>query len=245
MSLGTPNNLINDYQWAPSGGSASATAAFTPANNSLLIVVIGGTGFSGASVAPTDITISSSPSLTFTRQLGVQDVSTTAVVFTAQISTGASTTITLSNAAGNWYTYQMSVINQTGADTSTPIGATATGTDETLGAVTITLSGAPASTSYVYGASYRSPGTFNPGWTVGSGWTQLTQNGNDPDGNTAGGIEYITGTTSTSVSWVDITTDTTSSRKQVQLGFEVKVAGAAPKSPTPFTRPLRIFPRRF
>ena len=227
MPLSAPSLLASLDNYA---STSTSSPAFTPSNNSLLIVVVGARSF-GSTLTAAKIGLTATPSISFTQVLSAIDTVTNSravvgAVFTAQITTGVSTTLVVTSSDGSDFTYQLSVIGHTGHNTSTPIGATATGTNEGLGAVSITLSGAPASTSYVYGASYRAPGVFDPGWTVGTGWTQLYQDGYDPDGNVSGGIEYVTGTTSTSVSWVDITSDTTT-QNQVELGFEVQAAGAS------------------
>lgn len=248
MPLSAPNNLLNTGNYV-SAGSSSTTAAFTPHNNSVLIVFIGvkGTGISSGLLA-SNISLTSTPSLTFTSVLNVRDAVTNAgapiigLVYRANITTAVSTTLTVNNSHTADIAYQLQAIDHTGASL-TPIGATATGTDETLGAVSITLGATPASTSYIYGAAYRIPGGFNPGWTVGSGWTQLYQDGYTPDGNISGGVEYRTGTTSTSVSWTDITTST-STQNQVELGIEVVQAGAVTSSLPIFKKPLIFFNRR-
>lgn len=142
-------------------------------------------------------------------------------------------TVTVDCGANDIYFYLTTAIDFTGYDTSTPIGATATGGSSGStglgidGAVSITLSGAPASDSYVIGLLWQDYGTAGTNNVApGSGWTELYDfRGSD---NYEGvQLQERTGSTSTTVGWDDIKNGTCIVAKTTALAFEVKAAAGA------------------
>jgi len=220
---------------ASSGGeiantsSSITTASFTPANNSILVVVVdSATTSANPFSAGMPLTISGG-GLTWTQIVGIRSDPTNwnagATAYYAQVTTGASMTITIGGLPvdSNGAT-QYSVFNQTGHNTGAPIGATASAT--LIGAASspqnITLSGAPASTSYVFGSRSCISAVGGGTATPGSGFTELY---NDPgNGVCAADLEYQTGTTSTTVGWATFINGDTAEESSM-IGFEIKAAG--------------------
>lgn len=185
------------------------SAAFTPPSSSLLVVAAVFVQNSGTTDPTSAFQISDSGGHTWTQAVTTvvspTSFPTCVKIWYTQITTGASTTVTLTTAGRPSISYAVSVVAYTGYDTTTPVGATATGTQNggftgPPDPVTITLSGAPASTSEVIAAVGMNKSAASA--TEGSGWTEL----HDVT-NTAGcslESEARTGSTSTSVQWADL-----------------------------------------
>jgi hypothetical protein len=218
---------------APSAGffgtGAFVTGSFTPANNSLLVVRIGGITAGGGAMTAADLTIaggglvwtsqvasSSSPGWTYGDR-----------IWTAEVVTGASMTITADCGAIDIFGYVVEVEELTGYNTSGFVGGTANTTDaDGDGAGAVTLSATPASTSIVFG--YAQP--INNGGafvtvTPGTGWTEIAENGFN-DYSTMESVKN-TGLTSTSQTpWLDLAATGTPGGATL-LAIEIKEAGGA------------------
>lgn len=191
------------------GAGAFVTSSFTPPDNSLLVVSVSIIENGGANPPLTDLTISGG-SLTYTaRASDSADTAfaTSTVVYTAPVTAGAPMTLTLDCGARSIAEYSVSVVAYTGHNAASPVGATAIG--HQVGgfgaaptAASITLTGAPASTSEVVAAVGMDKSVA--GVTPGSGWTEL----HDAHNTDWGGLEtqYRGGSTSTTVAWVDLRT---------------------------------------
>lgn len=210
------------------------TSSFTPPSSSLLVAVVSflnnGTGGSN--------TVSGG-GWTWTKRLTVgptylggsaPNYFLTSEVWTAPVSTAASMTVAAALAgtpSDQHITAQ--VVAYTGYDVASPIGASITRTNSAdTGAVSITLSAAPASTSEVLAGRQRADNNFyNTTATPGSGWTELY------DFNAGGGYQDVetqvrAGSTSTTVAWTDI--DDTAGPASFAVhtfALEIKEAGGA------------------
>ena len=225
--------------WSSSEGHGTGgftTGSFTPSANSLLIVTCFILPNGGSTDVSGSLTISDSAGLTWTAIANVGNAtywSSGQRAWRAPVGASPSSmTVTVDCGANDIYFYLTTAIDFTGYDTSTPIGATATGGSSGStglgidGAVSITLSGAPASDSYVIGLlgqDYGTAGTNNV--APGSGWTELYDfRGSD---NYEGvQLQERTGSTSTTVGWGDIDNGTCIVSKTIALAFEVKVAAS-------------------
>lgn len=194
-----------------------ATAAFTPANNSLLVVQACLQSSSFAS-----LTISGG-SLTWTLQkssgLSTDGFGHENFIWTAPVGTGASMTVTVSGmAAGGEGVVDTAYYTE--YDTGTPVGATAAGAQAASGSpFNITLSGAPALTSEVIGCASGDTSGGASIIGVGSGFTTQfhTNNANDIDSLS----ETRIGSTSTTVGWTS-----TSAGVLVGAAIEIRQASA-------------------
>lgn len=190
---------------APGTGSYT-TASFTPNNSSLLCVAAigGGASTSLANWAPT--IADSLGTLTWTQRISVTRTLTGWTygtrIWTAPITTGASMTVTIDHGSEKIDALCVSVIDATGYDTSTPIGATASSNNIADGASSITLSASPASDSLVIAWLDVEMNTSGHATTPGTGWTELQDFGN---ATTLGYLQSQerTGSTSTTVAWGD------------------------------------------
>ncbi len=213
-----------------SSATFAPTASFTPSNNSLLVVVCMAVGNSDSGMRGTDLSISNTGGWTFTSRkasTGSAGWSYAVRIWTAPVTTGASMTVTCSTGVGsiggNAYIY---VADYTGYDTGTPVGvdgaaSIGAGAD---GAQSFTLSGSPCSGGEVIAALVGAVGSGTVNVTEGSGWTELAdaplldQSRNQ--------VQIRTGSTSTSVAWVDVAVGGSPSGVGVELvGVEINVSG--------------------
>ena len=211
VTLKTSGSSVEDH-----GTGAATTASFTPADNSLLVI-----GLTCVDNAAGDI----STALTIADSLGGGALTYTARVtqghagggfaqgrvWTAPVTTGASMTLSFDCGANNIYWYKWFVFEVTGYDTGTPTGGTASaalgdGSNGSFnGSHSITLSSAPASGDYTLaflgadanssssqqvtpGADFTESGELNPSTGSFLGYAEAQQR---------------TGSTSTTVNWVD------------------------------------------
>ena len=216
------------------GASSYTSGSFTPTSNSLLVVSVQRYA-DNASTTTTNVTISGG-GLTWTRQTGLRVASGTEEsclhVFTAPVVTGASMTVTVSGYASDAGVAFACIhaYSVTGYNTGTPTGATATGTNTASGAISITLSGTPASTSLIFASDAWVPNGSGGATTAGSGWTGLY---ND---HTGGFLDLqdqqITGSTSTNVPWVaQCATDSVYNSMALQFAIEILAASSGPTTP--------------
>jgi len=201
------------------------TASFTPANNSLLIIVAHFQS-SLATFTPT-ITDNLGSHLTYTKQVQVGPDSLNkhfSVLYTAPVTTGALMTVTVGGGPSDG-TFEgvIHVYTYTGYNTSAPVGGTAVLNNALFGsAVNLTLSSAPATTSEVLGCAQDDTGGGAANINVGTGWTtQLT--GSDT-ANIFTLDETRTSSTSTNVLWNANTTP--GGNQGVALAVEIVAAAA-------------------
>ena len=217
---------------ASHGTGSYTTGSFTPSANSLLTVIVCAETNNGSSNISASLTITDSAGLTWTAITNVGNSTSWATGMRAwRAPVGASPssmTVTVDCGANNIYEYLVDAIDFTGYDTSSPIGATATGGGSGSnglgadGAASITLSAAPASSSLVIGALGGDTSSTG-GVTYGTGWTEL-YDVRGP-GEAFLQVQERTGSTSTTVGWNDICTSGTA-WKSLGLAFEVKAAAS-------------------
>lgn len=243
--MATLTKLLGVRSGTGHGTGSYTTGSFTPSNNSLLVIFVWAQHNNANSGVIADTLTVSGGSLTYTSRVQAQDDGATSATWgggircwTAPVTTGASMTITVDCGAIDIYNYSVHVFELTDYNTSTPVGATATRADETnSGSVSITLSGTPASDSYVLAAGYLDEAS-DTGLTTGTGWTQQYRSYAD---FFVAHTQARTGSTSTTVGWDNFTT----SYVDLQIALEIKAAAASATSRPIFQRaPRFIRPRR-
>lgn len=197
---------------------AYTTSSFTPPANSLLVVT-------GWMLSDTDIRAGLSISgggLTFTQRGPTLNPDNNAAapgftdehqMWTAPVGASPSSmTVTITPPATNTVQFvDVHIVAYSGYDTVTPIGATgsfggtggiASGSSESL-----TLSGAPASSSYVFASMTAGANSAAGPITPGAGWTEIY----DWVGANVNGLGFQsqerTASTSTTVSWANTDTN--------------------------------------
>jgi len=201
--------LFSEASTANWGASSFTTSAFTPSNDSLLVVRVAATSQFGSGDVEGTISLSAtlgSPTL----QLTSPDATTWEYgdrIWTIPITTGASMTLTVDCGETIWV-YRVHVLQYTGHDTATPVGATATGTDaDGDGAASITLSASPATTSEVVAFANVSMASGTNAFTPGTGWTEVYD---EALADWSGWqVQTRTGSTSTTVAWDDLSSSGT------------------------------------
>lgn len=161
------------------GASDAVTSAFTPSNNSLLVVSVGGLTNGGGDVNST--TTVSGGGLTWQRIDRISQATAFAgwfawaEIWTAEVASGASMTVT-SNPSTDQDGHYVAVLEYTGYDTSDPIGAfIAGGRQDATGSWTLTLNATPAAASEI-AACVSVDNWIDPPIdvvTVGTGWTEV------------------------------------------------------------------------
>lgn len=206
-----------------------SSASFTPANNSLLVVMLSVTSGQNADVAtPMTITDSLGTPLTYTKRVTngrTGDYKAQSVVWTAPVTTGAAMTVTFDCGSyaiysAGWFVYEI-----TGHDTTTPTGGTAKYADDTTdGAVSITLDAAPASGDYTLASlwvdSYDADASRV---TPGTGFTETGEVGGT-DAIGYGQAQYRTSSTSTGVGWDDIRAQSATTYSSAGQAIVIKAA---------------------
>lgn len=181
------------------------TSAFTPPDNSLLVVVQGVCQQSGSVDPSGNLTLGNSAGLTFTPRLTIG----TAVpwsrglrIWTAPVTTGASMTLTPGLSSGTVHTMDVHVFAYTGYDPVTPVGATASANNLASGGPrTITLSAAPDVNSEVLAVCHSNCTAAADPIDPTSPWVEQYDNGG---ANIQQQTQTRAGDTSTTVSWDDI-----------------------------------------
>lgn len=229
------NNLIT----ATIGYGDLVTGSFTPSDNSLLVAVVHGS-FENIATDAGSASLSGG-GLTWTKRVEQYQVDlqyspggSYVAIWTAPVSTGASMTLTHTKSTPGSYGHAIAVYEYTGYNTTSPTGATATtARQHTEGALSGTLSAAPASDSEVIaGVSVdnwnRSTGVI----TTGTGWTQ--QNYFEYiESSLHAQVQTRTSSTSTSVGWnfVDGDINGFNGGTDVSAALEIKAAAAASTRP--------------
>lgn len=217
-------------------GVATATASFTPSNNSLLVVIFTGQDGGGG----TDTwSITDSAGLTWTLRASYQDTTNYYYgirIWTAPVTTGVSMTVTVTPTGGSGL-YALSIVDVTGYNTSTPVGLTAGAAGYQIAGgspVTYALSmgGTTASDSIVVSSAASENYDPNPA----TGWTDVS----------VGSISWFhwahahaSGAMS-NANWDDLRSDWSWG----VAAIEIKAAGgAATKAPPRFNRAARPYRR--
>jgi hypothetical protein len=219
---------------ATQGTSSYTTGSFTTSSSSLLVVGVGCEENGSTDTLDANLAISSSPSLTFTQRVDVAvtgGFGSVARIYTAPVASGASTTLTLSCGTVNVAFYGVSVVGYTGYNTGTPTGATGSNT-QTSGFATpnpgsLTLSGAPASSSEVFACVTVNESTT--GVTPGSAFTEITDVFNSSWGDFES--EVRGSSTSTTVDWVDMRPGAGALFNWAAVAVEIQAAAAAAANP--------------
>jgi len=217
----------------PHGTSGYTTAAFTPSNASLLVVQVGGQTAGGSGDIGAAFTISDTAGLTWTPRANAAMTGSFATgtrQWTAPVTTGVSMTVTVDCGANDIAQYLVSIVDVTGYDTGTPVGATVQDTSVASdGADTITLSAGTAASSVVVGGRCGGPtGTGTILAAAGSAHTEV----HDLNATSALGLHTQVcdlGATSTAFSWTD-TANGTGVCDHACVGVAIEVKAAATSS---------------
>lgn len=186
------------------GAGAYTSGAFTPNNNSIL-VAIGGAGMPTTTFA---LTISDSLGGTWTQRASQTSNAGSwtngARIWTRPVTTGASMTVSLDHGATSVDSYALSVLEWTGYDVATPVTGVISKLAANDGADSVTLTAAPVAADVSLGVLVRDTNTGTGTTTPGSTFTEIQDFG----ASVGIGIETEerTGSTSTTVDWVDVTT---------------------------------------
>ncbi len=230
-------SLLGQISPTPTGNFGTGnfvTNAFTPPDNSLLVVGVSIIENNGTTTDPLSAITVSGGGWTYTGGPGVSvsptSYPTATKIFTAAVGTGASMTLTIGTGGRAIGEYAVSVVAYTGYNTGAPTGATATGSQNggfsgPPSPFSITLSAAPASTNEVFAVAGmdKSAAGATPG-TAGT-WTEV----DDLTNTDWGGLEseVRTGSTSTTVDWADLRSGGGALFNVAAVAVEVKVAAAA------------------
>jgi hypothetical protein len=164
------------------GTGPFTTSSFTPPDDSLLVVAVAAMEEAGTTDPSADLTLSGG-GWTWTPEDDAFDIgawSMAVKIFTAEVTTGASMTLTADCGARDIYRHRISAVAYTGYDTTNPVGATGhLDSGPSDGAVTFELGAPPADDSEVFAAFGIDTGT---GVTPGTDWTEVHDTGVDADG---------------------------------------------------------------
>lgn len=220
-----------DGNWAP-GLSSFAMTAFTPAANSLLLFLMGGVDVNSGTPMQSGTVAGGSLSwsrITYANTTGWKGCATAWYALVG--GSPASTTVTWT-AAGSAYLGSASagLWEITGHDTGTPIGGSASAANQAGdGAVSLTLSAAPASGDYTFALVHVDAATSGT-YAVTPGST-FTEAGDTYSTATAIAaetqIQTRTGSTSTTCDWVDVQTGTGTTYSSGVVGVVAKVASSS------------------
>lgn len=234
MPLSAPTRVLATTETGFGTSTSFTTSAFTPANNTLLVVFVNITQVGCNYSAYPSLTISGGSlswdpvraSVLAAPSAGAGKFQALLGVYTAQVSTGASMSITISGLTSSSTShYDVEVYTFTGYNTSSPIGATATGTGVGPGSTSITLSASPASTSYLMAGRSLAPSVGGGTATPGASWSTAYDSGATAGGFCVAEQMDITGVTSTTVNWATLLNgDTVADSASVQAAVEVKQA---------------------
>jgi hypothetical protein len=224
------------------GTGSFTTTSFTPTADSLLVVAVyPDCAASGQNILGS-LTINDSVGLTWGSPLvSVQDNSTSGTtsaamaIWTAEVgSSPTSMTVTFDDGAIDVFCYSYSIVDLTGYDTGTPVGATGSQFEFVQAAADAwswSLSGAPATTSIVFaavGVSLNSGSAMAV--TEGAGWSEIHDVVSSvPNLNIQS--QQRSSSTSTTVAWVD--TDAGASETTwTRIGAAVEVKESTGPAPT-------------
>lgn len=232
MALARTNLLSQITAGSGFGTGNFTSSSFTPADNSLLVVGVSFVENSGSTSDPTSVMAVSGGGLTFTQRATAvaspTAFSSLSQIWTAPVTTGASMAIGLSTSGRNAGLYGISVVCYTGYNAGSPIGGTASGQQSggfgsAPNAVSLTLSGAPASGDEVFGSIFADKTTADI--TPGSTFTEIHDLNNTSWGSLES--EIRTASTSTTVDWVDLRPGGGSLFNYAATAIVVQVGGAS------------------
>lgn len=167
---------LNETVSAESYGTAAFTQAITTRSGELLVVVT--LGLTNGSGAVSGFTISGG-GLTYTQRLAVSRADSYGCflyIHTAPVTTGASVTLSV-DATPSIYQWGIWSASYANYNTSTPTGVTgSTNASGSANAVTVTLSGTPATSSHVISAMVQDASTGAGAVTEGSDWAMRWEN---------------------------------------------------------------------
>jgi hypothetical protein len=232
------------------------TSAFTPPSNSYLVVVVTIVENSGTTTDPRSAMTVSGGGWSYTTAI---DEVTSPTAFptatrmsVAVVGTGASMTLTVGASGRNITAYCVTVHAYTGYDTSTPTGATGhtqqnggfTGPPDP---VSLTLSGAPASTSEVIAALGTDKAVV--GATEGVGWTEVYDNMQNTSDDVGMQVQVRSGSTSTSVTWQDARSGGGALFNLAAVALEIRMASTAVAAGSAYSEQFvvingRLIPKR-
>ena len=213
--------------WDDNNATGDTLTAFTPAADSLLLVLVGAVDNNDSTLMDAGISISGG-SLTWNQITYAENspqYSAGTVAFYAVVGgSPVSTTVTLSwstGIAGNWSIACWEITGQH----ATPIGGKAAAAGPTDGALTLTLDATPASDSYVFGLLHSDiDGAITA--TEGSGFTEVGDTYSTA-ASTLGhsAIQERTGSTSTAAGWADVKASGTATvYSSAAIAVEIKAA---------------------
>lgn len=237
---------VDGVNWGTTGPTNYTTSAFTPANDSLLVVTINSISFSSNQL---NCGVSSSPSLTWTRQVRAASNGSlgppVSEIWTAPVTIGASTTVTISASADNVFSgdgtsSSITITEITGHDTvGNFLGLTASDSvnGSTTGALSVSMGGTTASDSMVI-ATVAADGDHGAALVNGgSGWTELSKTQSGTGGWFRSTTEYEIGAL-TSYDYGALNDP----YQHTSAGMEIKAAAGAPSyvpyNPWPQAAPI-------
>ena len=220
---------LKDSGVANPGINSFSTASFTTANNSLLVVMLGVVDDGAGDVSST---------LTIADNLGTHLTYTSAVadgnsgfwkaqsrVWVAPVVTGAALTLTFDCGSSALYSAGWFVFEVTGYDPASPVGGVVgSSNDTTDGAISVTLSAAPAAGDVTLAMVWLD-GDFSGtiAVTPGADFTEVGEIGSTTV-TAYGQAQTRTGSTSTSVSWADIRAGSMPTYSSSETGIVIKAA---------------------
>jgi hypothetical protein len=234
IAVSTINETILEYDDGGGQAMSITTASFTPADDSLLVMSCFFFKSDTGLIANTFSV--SGGGLTWTKRVGRGETVAATYgqaaqeIWTAPVTTGASMTVTVSSSGINDDVSDMIVhmLEVTGYDSASPIGATLSESFTGTGSYNATLTATPTSTSVVIGSRSGIVGGANSSAVEGSGWTEAYDSSSVTAGYGELQTQYRTGLTVTTVPWADVdTTDngfqTDDGRAEI-IGIEIKEA---------------------
>lgn len=222
MALSTPTVLTSGMEDVIATTWATGASAVVPTQVGSLLLAFGSYAAVGA---PGNVTCADTGQVLTWRRIhaaGPAALYANAVAFWAVARTTAAMTVTFTSVSGDKHAW--AIVEITGQHQRFPvasIGGPSSAVTPNGGNLDVTLSTPPLSSSVVFGsACIDTTGAGAYTATVGSGWTSLiTQSTSSIYG---GNIQYRTGTTSTSVPWVDVEATGVASANGTSIAFEVR-----------------------
>jgi hypothetical protein len=163
MAISVDDTTVVRWTGTPAHDVNLTSAAFTPPNSSLLVLTVQ-TDSASATTAPV-VAVSSSPALTWTKQAQRQAGDSGAQgghasVWTAPVTTGQSTTVSVQHQGSTIGTDRMSckLYIVTGHDAATPAGATGTGSSTTNSITPTLFTSQTAGVAFVAGTDWNALG---------------------------------------------------------------------------------------
>jgi hypothetical protein len=222
------------------GTGAYTSASFTPENNCLLVCVAFAIQEADGGMEGTDLVISDSLGGTWTSRAAttVSPAWSYGIrIWTRTVDTAAAMTVSVDTDASNFDMefYRLEIFSYTtdlGGGATVTAGGSAVGSDaDGDGAASITLSATPASSSHVIGACITGLGGASGTITSGAGFTQINEA--VMASWAVCETETRTGSTSTTVDWVDVLATGTGFGGSSLAAFEIVETAGAGGDPLP------------